>query len=339
MQHGGEDRPLDRELEAARRQQFLDHRPAAGLLPQPAEQQRRADAPAGEMVGIAGLELRQHHGALGIAGHRGGEALQPAGGDHGLLAAQILDDALLGAAVLANGLDQVQVGVAVDALLADEHARLAPEVAGFRQPISASKQQNLASRIWPAAAQAKADQRLTRPRAPKSGLHCSSWARDRQFRRGRVPHQAAGLAYGSQPHRARRRRYGRLEQSVAFRLEQAARQGLIRFYARNEGMDLSIPYELGVDHGDEPDFLVRMATAEGEPDLTLLLEVKGLEDNQTTAKHDGARRWVRAVNSWGKLGLAGVPRLPEPADAGAGVGVRSSAVQAGGLSDDGQPNA
>jgi type III restriction enzyme len=33
-----------------------------------------------------------------------------------------------------------------------------------------------------------------------------------------------------------------------------------------------------------------------------VLEVKGFEDNQTTAKHEGARRWVRAVNNWGKLG-------------------------------------
>ena len=93
------------------------------------------------------------------------------------------------------------------------------------------------------------------------------------------------------------------EQSAAFRLEQAAQQGLVRFYARNEGMDLSIPYEfLGVDHGYEPDFLVRMSMPDGEPDLTLVLEVKGFEDNQTTAKHEGARRWVRAVNNWGKLG-------------------------------------
>ena len=68
-------------------------------------------------------------------------------------------------------------------------------------------------------------------------------------------------------------------------------------------MDLSIPYEfLGVDHGYEPDFLVRMAVPNDEPDLTLVLEVKGFEDNQTSAKHDGARRWVRAVNNWGKLG-------------------------------------
>jgi type III restriction enzyme len=45
-----------------------------------------------------------------------------------------------------------------------------------------------------------------------------------------------------------------------------------------------------------------MAMPDGEPDLTLVLEVKGFEDNQTTAKHEGARRWVRAVNNWGKLG-------------------------------------
>jgi type III restriction enzyme len=93
------------------------------------------------------------------------------------------------------------------------------------------------------------------------------------------------------------------EQTTAFRLEQAVQQGVVRFYARNEGMNLSIPYEfLGVDHGYEPDFLVRMATPEGTPDLTLVLEVKGFEDNLATAKHEGAHRWVRAVNNWGKLG-------------------------------------
>lgn len=93
------------------------------------------------------------------------------------------------------------------------------------------------------------------------------------------------------------------EQSAAFRLEQAAKNGIIRCYARNEGLDLSIPYEfLGIDHGYEPDFLIRLAMPDGKPDLTLVLEVKGHEDNQTTAKHDGARRWVRAVNNWGRLG-------------------------------------
>jgi type III restriction enzyme len=93
------------------------------------------------------------------------------------------------------------------------------------------------------------------------------------------------------------------EQSVAFRLEQAAQRGVIRWYARNEGMNLSIPYEfLGVDHNYEPDFLVRIASPDGDHQLTLVLEVKGFQGNQETAKHDGARRWVRAVNNWGKLG-------------------------------------
>ena len=152
VQHGGEDRPLDRDLEAAPAEQVLDYRPAPGLLPQPPEQQRRTDAPAREPVGIAGLKLRQHHGAFGVAGHRGGQALEPAGRDHHLLAAEVLDDALLGAAVLPDGLDQVEVGVAVDVLFADEHARLAASAAGSGQRKSAGKPRNLALHSWPAAA-------------------------------------------------------------------------------------------------------------------------------------------------------------------------------------------
>ena len=93
------------------------------------------------------------------------------------------------------------------------------------------------------------------------------------------------------------------KQSATFRLEQTAQHGPVRFYARNEGMNFSIPYEyLGVDHPYEPDFLVRLATPEGKPPLTLILENKGYEDNKNTAKHEGAHRWVRAVNNWGKLG-------------------------------------
>ena len=122
MQHGGEDGALDRELEAASGQEILDDRAAAGLLPQPPEQERRADALAGEPVGVAGVDLREDERPLGVAGHGGGQALEGAGGGDGLLAAEVLDDALFGAAALAHGLDEVKVGVAVDALLADEHA-------------------------------------------------------------------------------------------------------------------------------------------------------------------------------------------------------------------------
>jgi hypothetical protein len=127
VQHGREHGALDRELELPPGEQLLNDGLATGLLPQTAEQQRRADARAGEPLGVAGRELGQDHGALGVAGDGTGQALQLAGGDHGLLAAQVLDDALLGAAVLAHALDEVEVAVAVDALLADEHGGLAAE--------------------------------------------------------------------------------------------------------------------------------------------------------------------------------------------------------------------
>jgi hypothetical protein len=39
---------------------------------------------------------------------------------------------------------------------------------------------------------------------------------------------------------------------------------------------------------------VRLATPEGTPDLTVVLEVKGFERNEEAAKHDAAGRWVRA---------------------------------------------
>ena len=137
VQDGGEDGALDRELEAAAGEQLLEHRPAAGLLPQPLEQQRAADALAGELIRVAGGEFGKDHRPLGVAGDRAGEAFEAAGGEDGVLAAEVLDDALLGAAVLADALDQVEVGVAVDVLFADEHAGLAAGLFGFGQLTSA----------------------------------------------------------------------------------------------------------------------------------------------------------------------------------------------------------
>ena len=98
MQHGGEHGALDRELEAAPAQQIRDDGAAAGLLPQPAEQEGCADALAGEAVGVAGIELGQDEGALGVAGDGAGQALEGAGGGDGLLASEVLDDALPGTA-------------------------------------------------------------------------------------------------------------------------------------------------------------------------------------------------------------------------------------------------
>jgi len=53
----------------------------------------------------------------------------------------------------------------------------------------------------------------------------------------------------------------------------------------------------GNPHVYEPDFLVKLAT-----DVTLILEVKGQPRDDTNAKHQAARRWVSAVNHWGRLG-------------------------------------
>jgi type III restriction enzyme len=88
------------------------------------------------------------------------------------------------------------------------------------------------------------------------------------------------------------------EQSAAFRLEQAVHQGIAKFYARNDQLGFFIPYEfMGGSHVYEPDFLIRLAN-----DATVIVEIKGLEDEQDRAKHQAAQRWCTAVNNWGKLG-------------------------------------
>jgi type III restriction enzyme len=88
---------------------------------------------------------------------------------------------------------------------------------------------------------------------------------------------------------------GSWEQAAVFRLEQSA---AVVAYARNDHLEFTIPYEFeGVTHAYTPDFLVRLADG-----LALILEIKGEEDEQDRAKHEAARRWVRAVNHWGKLG-------------------------------------
>lgn len=87
------------------------------------------------------------------------------------------------------------------------------------------------------------------------------------------------------------------EQAAVFRLEQA--NNVVEFYARNDHLELSIPYEyLGIAHSYFPDFIVRLANG-----VTLLLEIKGEEREKDRAKHQAAQRWISAVNHWGKLGV------------------------------------
>ncbi len=88
------------------------------------------------------------------------------------------------------------------------------------------------------------------------------------------------------------------EQATVFQLERLAGEGVVECYARNDGMEFAIPYEFyGYPQLYEPDFIVRLANG-----LHLVLEVKGLRRDDTDAKHQAARRWVKAVNNWGKLG-------------------------------------
>ncbi len=85
------------------------------------------------------------------------------------------------------------------------------------------------------------------------------------------------------------------EQAAAFRLEQSA---VVMCYARTDGMEFAIPYEYqGVSRAYQPDFLVRLTNG-----LTLVLEIKGHEDDQDGVKGEAAERWVKAVNHWGELG-------------------------------------
>jgi type III restriction enzyme len=86
------------------------------------------------------------------------------------------------------------------------------------------------------------------------------------------------------------------EQTAAFYLEQ--QRDHVICYVRNDRPFLLIPYDYeGVQHHYEPDYIVRHKVG-----LTILLEVKGDEIDMDHAKYQAARRWVSAVNNWGRLG-------------------------------------
>jgi type III restriction enzyme len=88
------------------------------------------------------------------------------------------------------------------------------------------------------------------------------------------------------------------EQAAMFQLEKLSKDGIVVCYARNDHLEFNIPYELyGMQQVYEPDFLVRLVNG-----ITLVLEIKGQAHEDTEAKHQGARRWVSAVNHWGRLG-------------------------------------
>ncbi len=86
------------------------------------------------------------------------------------------------------------------------------------------------------------------------------------------------------------------EQTATFYLEQQTEH--VFCYVRNDRQFLRIPYEYEcVQHHYEPDYILRLKSGK-----TMILEIKGEEDDQDRAKHQAAHRWITAINNWGRLG-------------------------------------
>jgi hypothetical protein len=79
------------------------------------------------------IDEGQDHRTLCEPRSRSCQAIEVTAAFDVFLAPEIADDALLGPAILADGLDQVDVGVAADALFTDEHdASIRPDADSSR---------------------------------------------------------------------------------------------------------------------------------------------------------------------------------------------------------------
>ena len=124
MQDGEEDGPLEGELEAASLAAAAGRRAGSRWLPEPLEDQGRADVADGDGGQPALGVLGDQQDRLGQAG---------AGGEQGVELAGLLelieppeggDDALAGAAALPAVLDDLEVGAGAGGLGAEEHGAL-----------------------------------------------------------------------------------------------------------------------------------------------------------------------------------------------------------------------
>lgn len=87
------------------------------------------------------------------------------------------------------------------------------------------------------------------------------------------------------------------EAQTAFEFERDRIPGLVA-WAKNDHLGFEIYYFYqGMVHIYYPDYLIRF-----EDGRTMILEVKGKEDEKAKAKHAAAKEWVRAVNALGTLG-------------------------------------
>jgi type III restriction enzyme len=88
------------------------------------------------------------------------------------------------------------------------------------------------------------------------------------------------------------------EMSEAFELD---RNPKITAWAQNDHLGFVIAYVFrGVIHKFYPDFLIKLTNGK-----TLILEVKGKDDQQNKTKRDYLNEWINAVNSDGRFGKWG----------------------------------
>jgi type III restriction enzyme len=87
------------------------------------------------------------------------------------------------------------------------------------------------------------------------------------------------------------------------------RNGNVRGWVKNDHIGFEITYSFkGIIHKFRPDYLVKLTNG-----ATLILEVKGMDDQQQQTKREFLAEWVRAVNGHGGFGKweADVSRHPK----------------------------
>lgn len=121
VQHGQEHRALEREFVAALAGEIGDHRPAAGLLPEPFEHQRRPEAADRNLERGIIAGRAQHHGLGGEPRTRAQQPLQLAARLQLLETPERGDHLLTHLVALAAALDDLQIGAPGRGLAAEVH--------------------------------------------------------------------------------------------------------------------------------------------------------------------------------------------------------------------------
>ena len=124
MQDGQEDGPLDGKLEVSSLQQLLDDMLTAGQLPEPLEDQGRADVPDRDGRELALGMLGEHEDRASQAGSRDEQGVELAALLELIESTQGGDDPLPGASALPAVLDDLEVDTGSRSLRTEEHGAL-----------------------------------------------------------------------------------------------------------------------------------------------------------------------------------------------------------------------